>query len=286
MSKKKWKMLTLMLSAILICFITFIAISPISDKVLAQIPSVSQFKDVQPTEWYFQALQSLVERYGSVKAYKDGFFRGQRPATRGEFAVFMLPSLDRVNELIATATADFTKQEDIVVLEKLVDEIEREIQQLAAAPSTLLNTEKFICNVNNQLPETTVTTTDGTQKPIIRWVSNYFSATGYTPELRCQQVSARLQQYRREGKLNFITHSVQNGQKVLCAALTEADAKSGQCTGGLILTLEANVNSAEAVREMKSVLAGGQPLTKQMQRKNYEYLDMNQFLKPQPDTSL
>lgn len=32
---------------------------------LEQVTSVSQLRDVQPTDWAFQALQSLVERYGS-----------------------------------------------------------------------------------------------------------------------------------------------------------------------------------------------------------------------------
>jgi hypothetical protein len=31
---------------------------------MSQVTSVSQFSDVQPTDWAFQALQSLVERYG------------------------------------------------------------------------------------------------------------------------------------------------------------------------------------------------------------------------------
>jgi hypothetical protein len=31
----------------------------------AQVTSVSQLSDVRPTDWAFQALQSLVERYGT-----------------------------------------------------------------------------------------------------------------------------------------------------------------------------------------------------------------------------
>lgn len=31
---------------------------------MSQVTSVSQFSDVQPTDWAFGALQSLVERYG------------------------------------------------------------------------------------------------------------------------------------------------------------------------------------------------------------------------------
>jgi hypothetical protein len=53
---------------------------------LAQVTSVSQLSDVQPTDWYFQALQSLVERYGCIAGYPDGTYRGDRALTRGEFA--------------------------------------------------------------------------------------------------------------------------------------------------------------------------------------------------------
>ncbi|MBP0001918.1 MAG: S-layer homology domain-containing protein, partial [Cyanobacteria bacterium SID2] len=43
---------------------------------LDQVTSVSQFSDVQPTDWAFQALQSLVERYGCIAGYPDGTYRG------------------------------------------------------------------------------------------------------------------------------------------------------------------------------------------------------------------
>jgi len=42
---------------------------------MAQITSVSQLSDVQPTDWAFQALQSLVERYGVIAGYPDSSFR-------------------------------------------------------------------------------------------------------------------------------------------------------------------------------------------------------------------
>ncbi|NJO71736.1 MAG: S-layer homology domain-containing protein, partial [Oscillatoriales cyanobacterium RM1_1_9] len=44
----------------------------------SQVTSVSQLSDVQPTDWAFQALQSLVERYGCVAGYPDGTFKGNR----------------------------------------------------------------------------------------------------------------------------------------------------------------------------------------------------------------
>src|SRR4028119_1710079 len=40
-----------------------------------QVTSVSQLSDVRPTDWAYQALQSLVERYGCVAGYPDGTYR-------------------------------------------------------------------------------------------------------------------------------------------------------------------------------------------------------------------
>ncbi|MFO5528716.1 MAG: iron uptake porin, partial [Cuspidothrix sp.] len=71
-----------------------------------QVTSVSQLSDVQPNDWAFQALQSLVERYGCIAGYPNGTFRGNRALSRYEFAAGLNACLDRVNELIATAASD------------------------------------------------------------------------------------------------------------------------------------------------------------------------------------
>jgi len=74
------------------------------------VTSVSQLSDVQPTDWAFQALQSLVERYGCIAGYPDSSFRGNRALTRYEFAAGLNACLNRVNELIATSTADLVNK--------------------------------------------------------------------------------------------------------------------------------------------------------------------------------
>ena len=63
---------------------------------LDQVTSVSQLSDVQPTDWAFQALQSLVERYGCIAGYPDGTFRGNRALTRYEFAAGLNACLDQI----------------------------------------------------------------------------------------------------------------------------------------------------------------------------------------------
>ncbi|MCG9889495.1 MAG: iron uptake porin, partial [Thermosynechococcaceae cyanobacterium MS004] len=67
-----------------------------------QVTSVSQLSDVQPTDWAFQALQSLVERYGCIAGYPDGTFRGNRAATRYELAAALNACLDQISDRFAT----------------------------------------------------------------------------------------------------------------------------------------------------------------------------------------
>ncbi|MDZ4873722.1 MAG: hypothetical protein CLLPBCKN_003118 [Chroococcidiopsis cubana SAG 39.79] len=95
--------------------------------IMAQVTSVSQLSDVQPTDWAFQALQSLVERYGCIAGYPDGTYRGNRALTRYEFAAGLNACLDRVNELIATASADVVDKQDLDTLQALQAEFAAEI---------------------------------------------------------------------------------------------------------------------------------------------------------------
>jgi hypothetical protein len=111
--------------------------TPEQNNSLAQITSVSQLSDVQPTDWAFQALQSLVERYGCIAGYPDGTFRGNRAMTRYEFAAGLNACLDRVNELIATATANLASKEDLETLQKLQEEFSFELATLRTRIDTL-----------------------------------------------------------------------------------------------------------------------------------------------------
>ncbi|MDB9373026.1 iron uptake porin [Nodularia sphaerocarpa] len=100
------------------------------DDDLAQVTSISQLSDVQPTDWAFQALQSLVERYGCIAGYPNATFRGNRALTRYEFAAGLNACLDRVNELIATATADVITRNDLSSLQRLQEEFSAELATL------------------------------------------------------------------------------------------------------------------------------------------------------------
>jgi len=94
---------------------------------MLQVTAVSQLADVKPTDGAFLALQSLVERYGCIAGYPDRTYRGDRALTRYEFAAGLNACLDRVNELIATATADFVQKEDLTILQKLQEQFATEL---------------------------------------------------------------------------------------------------------------------------------------------------------------
>lgn len=101
-----------------------------STEMVGQVTSVSQLSDVRPTDWAFQALQSLVERYGCIVGYPDKTYRGNRALSRYEFAAGLNACMDRVNELIASGTADLVKKEDLLVVQKLQEEFAAELATL------------------------------------------------------------------------------------------------------------------------------------------------------------
>jgi len=132
MKKNLWKFLLVspvVFATSLFINNTAIAETEIPEETLGQVTSVSQFSDVQPTDWAFQALQSLVERYGCIAGYPNGTFRGNRALTRYEFAAGLNACLDRVNELIAVATSN-TSNQDLETIKRLQSEFAPELATL------------------------------------------------------------------------------------------------------------------------------------------------------------
>ena len=102
-----------------------------------QVTSVSQLSDVRPTDWAFQALQSLVERYGCIAGYPDGTFRGNRAMTRYEFAAGLNACLDKVNELIRAGTTNLATKQDLAALQRLQEEFAAELATLRGRVDSL-----------------------------------------------------------------------------------------------------------------------------------------------------
>ena len=103
---------------------------PTESGAMSQVTSVSQLSDVRPTDWAFQALQSLVERYGCIAGYPDGTYRGNRALTRYEFAAGVNACLDQVTKLISSSTGTFVTKDDLAILQRLQEEFAAELATL------------------------------------------------------------------------------------------------------------------------------------------------------------
>ncbi|MBD2423624.1 iron uptake porin [Cyanobium sp. FACHB-13342] len=98
-----------------------------------QVTSISQFSDVKPTDWAYQALSNLIERYGCVAGYPDGTYKGGRAMTRFEAAALLNACLDRVTEVtdeLKKLMAEFEKE--LAILKGRVDGLEAKVGELEA----------------------------------------------------------------------------------------------------------------------------------------------------------
>ena len=98
-----------------------------------QVTSINQFSDVKPTDWAFQALSNLIERYGCVAGYPDGTYRGAKAMTRYEAAALLNACLDRISEVtdeLKRLMKEFEKE--LAVLRGRVDGLEAKVGELEA----------------------------------------------------------------------------------------------------------------------------------------------------------
>jgi len=87
------------------------------DDSMAQVTSVNQLANLQPTDWDFQTLRLLVERYGAISGYPDT--TQGNSSTRSEFASVLNQVLEQINTLIANGAGSQINREDVITLRRL-----------------------------------------------------------------------------------------------------------------------------------------------------------------------
>ena len=98
-----------------------------------QVTSISQFQDVYPTDWAYQALSNLIERYGCVAGYPSGSYLGNRAMTRFEAAALLNACLDRITEVtdeLRRLLKEF--EQELAILKGRVDGLEARVGELEA----------------------------------------------------------------------------------------------------------------------------------------------------------
>ena len=120
-----------------------IATAPATAQIdpMTQVPGASQFRDVSPQDWAFEALMSLSDRYDCLVGYPNGTFRGNSPLTRYEFAAGLNACLNQLERLIGIGEVS---PEDLETLERLMREFEAELVALSERVDSLEDRVGFL----------------------------------------------------------------------------------------------------------------------------------------------
>lgn len=116
--------------------------SGIYNDPMSQVTNVNQLRDVEPTAWAYEALRSLVERYGCIVGYPDRTYRGNRALTRWEFAAGLNACLNTIERLIQEGVG--VLREDVERLKRLAQEFESELAALGARVDNLEQRVAFL----------------------------------------------------------------------------------------------------------------------------------------------
>ena len=101
---------------------------PVPVDSIGQVTNVNQLRDVSPTDWAYEALRSLVDRYGCIAGYPNQTYRGSQPLTRYEFAAGLNSCLNQIERLIAANAGP--SPEDLETIARLSQEFEAELATL------------------------------------------------------------------------------------------------------------------------------------------------------------
>ena len=133
-----------------------------------QVTNVNQLRDVSPTDWAYEALRSLVDRYGCIAGFPDRTYRGSQALTRYEFAAGLNSCLNQIERSIAfgnpplrsnvestelIASQGSVGQEDIEAIARLSQEFEAELATLGGRVDELESRTALI--EDNQFSTTT-----------------------------------------------------------------------------------------------------------------------------------
>ncbi|KZR61486.1 iron uptake porin [Prochlorococcus sp. MIT 1306] len=119
-----------------------------------QVTSISQFQDVYPTDWAYQALSNLIERYGCVAGYPSGSYLGNRAMTRFEAAALLNACLDRITEVTDELRRLLNEfEQELAILKGRVDGLEARVGELEATQfsttTKLVGQTSFVIGANS-----------------------------------------------------------------------------------------------------------------------------------------
>lgn len=140
----------------------------------------------------------------------------------------------------------------------------------------------FFCDTtSSNIPTTMYQNRQGQWEAWISWQSRHFQGSGYDPLTRCREVSSRLETYRRNKQLRYVTVGRMNGQNVICTA----SEVNGRCSG-LIYTLRPGQDAVRTLYQFFALREGqaGTPTLRESTA-NRPYIDVRERLDEAPEVA-
>ncbi|MEM9272823.1 MAG: iron uptake porin [Cyanobacteria bacterium P01_F01_bin.143] len=127
-------------------------LAELEEDSLSQVTNVNQLRDVSPGDWAYEALRSLVDRYGCIVGFPDQSYQGNKALSRHEFAAGLNSCLNQIERLIASSEA--VLQEDLENITRLRSEFQAELVAIAGRIDVLEDRVNFL--EDNQFSTTTI----------------------------------------------------------------------------------------------------------------------------------
>jgi Carbohydrate-selective porin, OprB family len=94
--------------------------------LISQGNNVEQIQDIQPTDWSYEALRNLIQRYGCISGLENRTYRGEQTIiSRAEFAAGLNSCLNSIEKIIAQSKN--VPQVDIDTVLRLMQEFQSEL---------------------------------------------------------------------------------------------------------------------------------------------------------------
>ena len=105
--------------------------------------------------------------------------------------------------------------------------------------------------INYENKTTTIVDTARGRIKLIVWESDYFANSGWTPQKRCEAVSARFQKFSDNKSLKYVsTGVVKEKYKVICVSSPQPGRGYNCNNDGLLLTLQPNDNPSKVLKTL------------------------------------
>jgi hypothetical protein len=123
------------------------------------------------------------------------------------------------------------------------------LTHLSLSVQAQTNKTRFVCGQFEGKPTTIAKIKTG-NVPVVIWNSETFSESGFTPQVRCQKVSAKFQTLYQNGGLKYITAGTIDRLPVLCGTKQFNGACNRQ---NLLYTLKPNANPQQVIKNLMRI---------------------------------